>query len=70
MNHGPLGKQILTDQDNHISKVIWEGQVDPIPSLPNFEIIPLVSYGSLRDFCYDVTYLLIARTWPTEVHLS
>ena len=70
MDPGPLDKQILTDQDNHISKVIWEGQVESILSLLNFHIILLVSDGSLQVFCYDVMYLLIAGTWPTEVHPS
>ena len=61
--------KILTDQDNCISKVIWEGQVESILSLLNFNIILLVSDGSLQVFCYDVMYLLIAGTWPTEVYL-
>lgn len=48
MDPGPLDKQILTDQDNHISKVIWEGQVESILSFLNFNIILLFSDGSSR----------------------
>ncbi|RWR76652.1 serine/threonine-protein phosphatase 7 long form [Cinnamomum micranthum f. kanehirae] len=56
MYPGPLDKQILTDQDNHISKVIWEGQeIGPLKCIP---ADPLNEFWELNESQEEVVHMV------------